>query len=344
MQNPHILTYSLTVDHELPYDMGVTLGYTGSRGINLVGNKPGNSRLPTILSDGRYFWAGTEPRVNPNWTTISVATSNLSSWYNALQFTVVKRMSRGLQFQSSYTFGKLIDQRGGLTAPDTGGSAIAATHQLPLRLLDHGRSDFTVAQSWRFNTIYRLPEVPGMTGIGGTLLNGWWASGILTTQTGLPFTVTTGGSDRSRSLGAGNRPDLVVGRNNGNITSGTTAGCAGVDANQRLGRPDLYYDPCAFTLEPLGFLGTEGRNILDAPGVANLDISLVKDTKLPFLGETGSIQFRTEVFNILNRANFSRPATGVFSAPSATALATAGAIDGTDTTSRQVQFALKVIW
>jgi hypothetical protein len=117
-----------------------------------------------------------------------------------------------------------------------------------------------------------------------------------------------------------------------------------VDANQRLGRPDLYYDPCAFTLEPLGFLGTEGRNILDAPGVANLDISLVKDTKLPFLGETGSIQFRTEVFNILNRANFSRPATGVFSAPSATALATAGAIDGTDTTSRQVQFALKVIW
>ena len=186
----------------------------------------------------------------------------------------------------------------------------------------------------------------------GALLNGWWMSGILTAQTGLPFTAATAGSDQSRSLtlgtvqnnGPSNVPDLNVGRNNSNIISGTTAGCPGVAAGQRLGGPELYYDPCAFTLEPLGFIGTEGRNILTAPGVANLDFSLVKDIKLRFLGEDGNVQFRAEIFNILNRANFSRPSMNVFSAPNATPLATAGRIRGTDTASRQLQFGLKIIW
>ena len=70
----------------------------------------------------------------------------------------------------------------------------------------------------------------------------------------------------------------------------------------------------------------------------------MKDTKLRFLGEGGNVQFRAEVFNILNHANFSRPNTGLFSAPSATALGTAGQITSTDTASRQIQLALKVIW
>jgi hypothetical protein len=117
-----------------------------------------------------------------------------------------------------------------------------------------------------------------------------------------------------------------------------------VTPGEKLGTPDLYYDPCAFSLEPLGFLGTAGRNILTAPGVLNLDFSLVKDTQLPFLGEGGSVQFRAEFFNILNRANFARPDSDNFSAPSATVVDTAGAIDHTDGTSRQLQLALKLIW
>ena len=72
----------------------------------------------------------------------------------------------------------------------------------------------------------------------------------------------------------------------------------------------------------------------------------MKDTKLRLLGEGGNVQFRAEVFNILNRVNFSRPNLGlsVFSAPSATVLPTAGIITETDAKSRQIQFALKVIW
>jgi hypothetical protein len=344
VENPHLLTYNFTVDRQLPFDMALTLGYAGSRGLNLLSTKAGNPRPQTVLLDGRFTWAGTESRVNPAWGSISYITSAVSSWYNSLQFTLRKQLSRGLQFQSSYTWGKLLDQRGGVTGSDTGGSpAGIATTLLPLSL-DKGPGEANTDHSWRFNAIYRLPQPVGLNGIAEALLSGWSTSGILSMQTGLPFTVTTGGTDRSRSLGAGNNPDLNPGRWNPNIISGTTAGCAGVAPGQKLGTPDLYYDPCAFSLEPNGFLGTAGRNILTAPGLVNLDFSMVKDTKLQFLGEGGSIQFRAEVFNILNRANFSRPERSNFSAPNATVVDTAGSITDTDSTSRQVQLALKVIW
>jgi hypothetical protein len=91
-------------------------------------------------------------------------------------------------------------------------------------------------------------------------------------------------------------------------------------------------------------LGNQGRNILSGPGLANLDFSLVKDTKLGFLGEGGNVQFRAEFFNILNRANFSMPDRAGFTSSSSTPLSTAGSITGTQTTSRQLQLALKIIW
>ena len=115
---------------------------------------------------------------------------------------------------------------------------------------------------------------------------------------------------------------------------------------QKLGGPELYFDPCAFSLEPNGFLGLQGRNILSAPGLANVDFSVVKDTKLGILGEGGNLQFRVEAFNILNRVNFRRPSQNTYSGSitSGRALSTAGDITRTNTTSRQLQFALKVIW
>jgi hypothetical protein len=134
------------------------------------------------------------------------------------------------------------------------------------------------------------------------------------------------------------------------LVSGTTAGCLGVPAGKKLGTPNLWYDPCAFTLQSPGFLGTAGRDILRGPGVANLDFSMVKDTAVPMLGEAGKLEFRTEIFNILNRANFDSPDRTVFagsSLPGAapeSVLPTAGQITRTLTTSRQIQFALKLIF
>ena len=102
-------------------------------------------------------------------------------------------------------------------------------------------------------------------------------------------------------------------------------------------------------LQPAGFLGNAGRNILNGPGFADMDISLVKDTTLKFLGESGKLQFRSEFFNILNHANFALPSsrvayTGTASDVTENPLSTAGTITATISTSRQIQFALKIIF
>ena len=131
-------------------------------------------------------------------------------------------------------------------------------------------------------------------------------------------------------LGGGDdRPDLVSGRSNDDIVKGG---------------PEQYFDPTAFALQPAGYLGSAGRNILRGPGFANLDFSLVKDTSLGFLGEGGKLEFRSEFFNILNRVNFTTPSRTVFAGSSTTPLASAGQISDTIGTSRQIQFALKLIF
>jgi hypothetical protein len=117
-----------------------------------------------------------------------------------------------------------------------------------------------------------------------------------------------------------------------------------------LGGPNQYFDPTAFTIQPAGFLGASGRNILQGPGGANVDISLAKEFPLPGLGEGDRLEFRTEVFNLFNRANFYIPIGGavVYTADqgrqNSTPLSTAGQIDRTIGSARQVQFALKLIF
>ena len=325
-------------------NMALSLAYAGSRGLNLLSSWPANPPVPQVLPGGQFFWLGNEPRPNPNWTTISQDTSAADSWYNSLQWLVRKQLSKGLQFQSSFTWSKLIDDKPGFTTLDNGGSGTIGTQLLP-HSFNKGPSDYTVGRSWRFNAIYHLPELTALHGFAGTLLNGWWTSGILTLQDGLPFTVTEQ-SNRSRSQDAGNIPDVALGRSNRSATSGQSAGCQGVPSGTLLGTPSLYYDPCAFAIQPAGFMGDEGRNILTDPGIFSLDFSLVKDTALRFLGEAGKLEFRSEFFNILNRPNFGPPNAVVYAALGAVEapLQAAGHINTTTSSSRQIQFALKVIW
>jgi len=151
---------------------------------------------------------------------------------------------------------------------------------------------------------------------------------------GLPFSPALN-SNRSRSgVGGGgggiDRPDVLPGRTVRSIIRGG---------------PTQYFDPTAFTLPPVGFLGNAGRNMLRGPGLANLDFSMSKDTRVKGLGETGTVQFRAEFFNLLNRANFSPPNRIVFSGTGAAVpLPTAGLITSTATPARQIQFALRLLF
>ncbi len=348
MQQPHILSYNIAVERQLPARMALRLAYAASRGINILETKEGNPTVPQGVPAGTNCvatnpppafsfteprcWLGGDPRTNPNWTGMEFKTAGGNSWYNSLQFSLVKQLSHNLQFESSYTWGKVIDETQGQATGDNTAASIFGvdpTH----RNLDRSVADFDATQSWRFNAIYEVPRMAS-GGLADKILSNWRISSILKLQSGLPFTPSVG-SNRSRSglnNGGANidRPDLLPGRKASNII---------------LGGPQRYFDPTAFALQAAGFLGTAGRNILRGPGLANLDFSLVKSASLSRLGERGKFEFRAELFNILNRANFADPNRTVFSGTAGSVpLPTTGQITGTNTPSRQIQLSMKVIF
>ena len=347
-QQPHMLHYNLTAERQLPWEMAVTFAYAGSRGLNLYVTTDGNPTVPQIR-DGRKYWDGNEPRLNPNWRDFEFYTAGGDSWYNSLQFSLLKRLSNGLQFQSAYTWSKVTNLPSGQGVGREG--AIMDPHN---PAADWGVAEFDVAHNWRFNALYRLPDLVPAGGVPGALLNGWAVTGILSLQAGYPIRPGLG-VNRSRSNSYGgtlfeDRPDLAPGVKVADITQGVSRGCGtgtgAIPAGTPVGTKDRWFDPCAFTLPTPGFLGNAGRNIIRGPGLANLDFSLRKDTALRFLGESGQLEFRTEIFNILNRVNFSNPPSNVYAGRALVEnpLATAGRITTTRTTARQVQLALKIIF
>jgi len=126
-----------------------------------------------------------------------------------------------------------------------------------------------------------------------------------------------------------------------NPSEGTSAGCAaegGPAAGTPVGTPDLWFDPCAFELPTAGFYGDLARTTVRGPGFAQVDFSIFKNFEV---GENVGVQFRTEFFNLFNRANFGIPANGVFNSDESFR-GNAGRITNTVATSRQIQFALRI--
>jgi hypothetical protein len=307
--------------------------------------------------NGPKCWFGTEPRINSNWEAAEMRTAASSSWYNSLQLELRKRLSHNIQFQSSYTWSKAIDE----TQSQISGESSRNPTDPDNMKLDRAAAGFDFRHNWKFNSIYRLPQ-PVSDGPLAKIVNGWMVSGIVSMNSGGAITPVLGNSNRSRTralvgtnFNSLDRPDLVSSRNNENIIHGATT-CPesilmprGLPANFELGGPDLYFDLCAFRLQPNGFLGTSARSLLRGPGLITFDLSFHKDTPLAFLGESGRLEFRGEFFNLLNRANFSTPGMSVFGGTGTAAAQTlpapsssAGVIGSTRTTARQIQLSLRL--
>jgi hypothetical protein len=197
------------------------------------------------------------------------------------------------------------------------------------RKADRGLSNFWAAHVFTGNWSYELPFAKGMHGVGGVLLKGWQLNNITTIQTGHPFSVRLG-FNRSANLNTvtyamNERPNLNPGFSN----------------NPILGGPDRYYDLNAFSLQPANQRGNLGRNTLIGPGIVNLDLSLAKQFAID---EKRRIEFRTEAFNLPNHPNFGVPSGLTAFTGIGVASPTAGVITSTVTTSRQLQFALKLLF
>jgi hypothetical protein len=334
LKNPNVHVWNLNLQRQVGAETLVTLGYAGSRGVHLLRSGDVNIPTPQRLSDGTLVFPAGVPRPNPAFSTIELKRSDGNSWYNALLFEVRRRWSRGLSFQSSYTFARNIDTTQGATFfSDATNGTISAMPEFPGFSYNKGLADYHAKHNWVGNVTWELPFAKGMRGAARWLARGWQASVISQVRSGNPLTAFVSGN-RSRSQWA---PSLApgIGVDRPSMAPGRT------HASAVLGGPDRYLDPSAFVLQPAGTQGNLGRGALIGPNLRTFDFSLVKNHRWR---ERADVQFRAEAFNLFNRANFSTPNLTVFAgaADNEQPLSSFGRIRSTVTSSRQIQLGLRI--
>ncbi len=338
MKTPVVDQYNVSLQREITPSTVIQVDYSGNHSNHLITQTELDRYVPTILPNGtEFFPVGDTTRMNPAFTSIREWQTNSNSNYNAGTVTIRRRAAGGADFQVFYTFSKALDVASSTGSVESSRAASAIMDPDNAHL-DYGLAEFNVEHSVSGNVTYPLPFHLGSRA-GGALVNGWTLDALATFQTGQPLTPRLAASNSRDGSGTlADRPNLVAGFNN-NPTSGTTgAGCAGAPAGQPVGTAARWYNPCAFTLPTPGTYGNLGRNTVIGPGVENINAALEKDFR-PV--ERMRVTFRAEVFNIMNHTNFGLPNT--------TALTSTGAVNGaagsityTITSSRQLQFAVKV--
>jgi Carboxypeptidase regulatory-like domain len=356
MQTPTLISWSLRIERELSPNTALTVGYVGSHGYHELIGIDANEPFPVIcpaspcpatypatfpgalantpIPAGTYYIPPTATKANPalanTWSWFSEGTS----FYHALQVDVNHRFSGGLSLRGVYTFSKTLDDGDSLNATTSGGGPALASNPFNLRA-DWGLATFDVPNLAVIDGTYALPIGRGkrflsdLGGFGNVAASGWSVNSIVTLQDGFPFT-----------------PQLSYNPSN----NGDTRNPVRPFANPAfagpiiLGKPTQWFNPSAFlaptnTPANSGFYGNLGRNTLIGPGLATWDFSVLKETRLR---EQLNLQFRAEIFNLLNRANFNQPNAVVFTPTGVSP--TAGVITSTSTTSRQMQFGLKFLW
>ncbi|MFZ0634393.1 MAG: carboxypeptidase regulatory-like domain-containing protein [Candidatus Acidiferrales bacterium] len=331
---PQVMQYNLNVQREVFANSVLTIGYIGTRG-NHLGR----------LGEANPNEFATGMRLNPNFGSIERYVTDAQSFYNALQVTFEHRFSHGLTGQANYNYGHSVDDASGYN-PSDAVNETGASQNFFDRTADRGRSGFDIRHSLTLNALYDLPIGPGKaigngaTGFAGKLIGGWELSGIGNFHSNVPFTPVLGFDNAdTQSIVNSQRPDIIGNPNVGTCPNGSpvhTVAC--------------WFNPSAFAVSAPGTFGDAGRNILSGPDFAELDLAIIKNTKLT---EKTALEFRAEFFNIANHPNFAVPTNtvgpngsggngdAIFLGPTALA-GNAGQIFSTVGSSRQIQFGLRL--
>jgi hypothetical protein len=353
-KTPTVQEWNLTVEQQLSHNTALRVAYVGSFAYhellsvdpnsiptqicsNASGCSAGGvataaslSTIPHVVPQGAQYIPGPgSTRPNPFLSGGFFWLTEGNSSYHALQIDVTQRLSKGLQFRGNFTWSKNLDINSGLTGAQANNQAQMVLDRNDLRR-DWGPSALNATSQSSISARYEFPFGNGRhwlanaSGLESRLISGWQLNGIATILSGFPFTPLIG-SNRSGDGDTRNpdRPSLK--------TSFT--------GPVLLRTPNQWFDPNAFSLPTPGTYGNLGRGTLTGPGLANVDLSVLKNTAI---SEKTSLQFRTEIFNLLNRANFGPLNTTVFS--SGAVNASAGIITTLATASRQIQFGLKLIF
>jgi len=345
IKTPTIEEWTFSIEQSLGQNTALTLSYVGSHGFHEWSSANANSlhtqicasasctsggngaTKGTVPQGAEYIPVGTRP--NPFVAAGQMFYSNNNSSYNSLVVQVIQRATAGLTFKGSYTYSKdLDDQTGWANGDDTNGAAGYMDPYNPHR--DWGPSAQNQTNKFILSGSYELPFGQGKHWLNGTrgftnkLVSGWQANTIINVRSGIPFSVLDG-SNRSGN-GDTNNPDRPI----------PNPAFTGPIITKN---PAQWFNPNAFLLPTPGTYGTISRNSFVGPDLREVDLSLFKTTAIT---ERLRLQFRTEAFNLFNRANFYAPGLNAFTGT--TINPAAGFISSTTTTSRQIQFGLKLIF
>lgn len=291
LRTAYMQHWNFNIQQQLNDNSVLEVAYVGSKGTKLLTARDINQPQPSALPPGLPF----VPRPDPRFDDINLLESRANSNYHSLQARFQQRLSRGLASLVSYTWSKSIDDASNFFS--SAGDSNFPQNSYDVRA-ERGHSNFDVRHRLSVSYSYDLPFGKGReyfanAGWLSSILSGWQSFGVLTFQSGRPFTVAllpdidNSGTGRSiLGFGANDRPNLI--------------GNPHLDHRS----PEQWFSTSAFAFAPPGQFGNAGRNILDGPGYQNVNLSLLKDTNL---SEDLNLQIRAEFFNLFNHPNFNLP-------------------------------------
>jgi hypothetical protein len=313
------------------------VAYVGNRGTNLpFYNDP--NQVPANLLQQSVANPGNAQNLRPfpQFSTIGGMTYNAVSNYDALQLSVTKRFSHGLQFNFNYTWSKMLDDQ------DSSGWGSRAGNQLWQDAynpsLNYGLSNFSIPQMFKGSLVYDLPFGKGRDFLNNNafvdaVLGGWQIGTTFVLESGLPFNPTVGTNDNSGALSGSWYPNLI---GNPNISNPGVNGWFNTCTVLQNGTtfPVGCTNP-AWAVPTPGTFGNSGRNILRGPGIEDVDISLGKNFHFPLPRETGNLQIRFDAMDALNHPNFDLPNASVGTSSAGIITGTTGNYNSTNNTFGQ---------
>ena len=339
-KTPYMQHWSLDVQHQLGAKTVFTIGYYGSKGTHLVGVTeindlppglalnsfcaPGNNTTTTPgvtlvrCQPAGYPFRNTATTIaqgNPNvvgtttftdnaildqlrpyrgYRSITMLQPRYNSNYHSLQFYGQRRFSGASQVSAAYTWSHNLT--------DSQNDRSNAPQNTFDTRSEYSRSTLDRRHVFSLNYIYELPFFKNQHDFAGKFLGGWQASGIVTYNTGLPFTITTSSYD---AAGLGNNPAAIAG-NRPNILCDPNTN-APHTLQEWFTKACFQANPVAGTIVP-NIPGTAGRGVVLGPPTSRIDFTMTKNIRF---GETRRLQLRGEAFNILNHTNFRTIGTNV---------------------------------
>jgi hypothetical protein len=357
MPTPLTFGWNMTVQYAITPDLVLEVGYVGNRAEHQLAevlydlpqlataSNPLNCNFPggCVTTNTAANAAQRLPVLGLGIGGVQIAEPSGDANYNAMQMTLRKTFSHGLQFQAGYTWGKcLSDETTGSAGAGAGGAGQLTNSGDPgNRAQQYGPCDYFRPQRLVISYTYQIPGTHSGDKLAQKALNGWSISGVTTAQDGYPLTIidSRGGaafgfsSFNGQQAGAA-RAQMCPGMTYSNVvTSGSVSS-----------RINGYFNPAAFCVTPVvGVVngvggatgwGDSGRGIVLGPGQFNFDVSLSKKTVVGGLREDANLEFRAEAFNLMNHAQFGNPNVTANSAAF-------GTITSTTVGPRVLQFALR---